>query len=95
MWPRLSRNSIRRFFRPTLDERKRILHWEAWGFLVARYVCIAFAFLWPESYRSTFSLYLLASWCAFLIRTFLFHAGLVVLVITAVANHYNKETIIV
>ncbi len=85
MWPRLNRETLRRFFRPTLDERKRILRWEAWGFVIACYGLFLFAFLLPGNYRSTSRLYLFVSWMAFLTRTFLFHAGLVVIVITAVA----------
>lgn len=50
---------------------------EAWLLVLVSYPAIGFAYLWPTSLRDTRQWFVMAAWSAFMIRTFLFHAGLV------------------
>jgi len=58
---------------------------EAWVFVGASYALIAFAYLWPPDFRNESPSYVGVAWTAFLVRTFIFHFGLVLVLIAAVA----------
>ena len=79
------RSRLQRWLRPTWEERKRLLPVEAWIFTVASYVVIGFAYLFPHDFRNASAAYVAAAWLAFLCRTLLFHLGLVLVAIAAVA----------
>ncbi len=67
------------------DERRRLLRIEAWVFVIAAYALLLFSYLFPQDFCNTSSLYVWIAWAAFMIRTFAFHFGFVLLVIGAVA----------
>ncbi len=46
---------------------------------------ILFTYLWPAGFRNTSTAFVAAAWAAFIIRTFLFQFGLLLLVITTIA----------
>ncbi len=77
--------TFRRLLMPTWQERKRALRTEAWVFVVGSYVLVAYAFLFPQDFRNAAPLYVAAGLTAFMVRTFLFHIGLVLLAIAMVA----------
>jgi endonuclease/exonuclease/phosphatase (EEP) superfamily protein YafD len=72
---------MRRFLMPRWDARKRLLLLEARLGIATSYPALAFAYLWPEDLRNTNPGFVLAAWAAFMIRTFLFHAGVLYLLI--------------
>lgn len=76
---------LRRFFLPSWSDRKRMLRIEAWVFLAVCYGVVVFAILWPADFRNESPAYVAAAWTAFMVRTFLFHLGLVLAVIAALA----------
>ena len=59
---------------------------QAWLVVVGSYAAIGFAFACPQDFRSTAAAYVCVAFAAFLIRTFLFHLGLLLLVIAFVAG---------
>lgn len=76
---------LRRWLWPSWSQRKRMLRAEAWAFLVVCHAVIGFAYLWPSDFRNISSWHVAGAWAAFMVRTFLFHLGLVLVVIAAVA----------
>lgn len=83
---------FRRFLLPSWATRKHLLLLEARLAVTSAYPLLAFAYLWPENLRDTRPAFVLGAWAAFMIRTFLFHAGLLLLVIAAFAawkKHYR------
>jgi endonuclease/exonuclease/phosphatase (EEP) superfamily protein YafD len=66
-------------------QRKRMLRIEAWIFVIASYVLILFAYLCPQDFRSESTSYVAVAWTAFMVSTFLYHFGLVLLFIALVA----------
>ncbi|MBI1375354.1 MAG: hypothetical protein GC159_21770 [Phycisphaera sp.] len=80
------------FFRfPTWAQRKRTLHKQAWAVVVLVYAQLFFGYFFPHDYRSDSEAHLLFAWAAFMAQTFLYHAGLVVGVIAAVALWRGKH----
>jgi endonuclease/exonuclease/phosphatase (EEP) superfamily protein YafD len=75
--PTVRETRFRRFFWPSWTTRKRLMVREAWLLVLVSYPAIGFAYLWPTSLRDTRQWFVMAAWSAFMIRTFLFHAGLV------------------
>jgi endonuclease/exonuclease/phosphatase (EEP) superfamily protein YafD len=55
-----------------------------WLIVLASYAVTVFAFAFPHNFRNNSSLYVGTAWTAFMVRTFLFHLGLL-LVIVAIA----------
>ena len=82
---RPNRTRLRRFLTPSWEERKRILSREAWIAIAISYVVVGFALLFPQDFRNTSPAYATTAWIAFLCRTFLFHLGLLVVAVAAVA----------
>lgn len=76
---------LKGFARASAAERKRLLRIEAWFFVVASYVLLLFAYLMPQDYRNGNPTYVGAAWTACMVRTFLFHFGLLLAVIAVVA----------
>jgi vancomycin resistance protein VanJ len=58
---------------------------QAWIILGISYVAIVFAFAWPQDFRDSSSAYVLAAMAAFMIRTFLFHLGLLLVLVSIAA----------
>lgn len=71
--------SLRRRLLPTWAERRRRLPREIQKLLALAYAALAFAWFWPADYRNDFAPFLAISWVAFMLRTFAFHGGLLVL----------------
>ncbi len=71
---------------PSWEKRKRMLHIEAWILVCCVYAAVIFAYAWPQDYRNTNTIYVGASWTAAIIRTFVFHVGIVVVLITIAAS---------
>lgn len=65
------------------SERKRLLRIEAWICLVAAYCVVGFAYLWPPDFRNQSPVYVGVAWTAFMVRTFVFHLGLVIVALAA------------
>jgi endonuclease/exonuclease/phosphatase (EEP) superfamily protein YafD len=76
---------IRKFLWPNWEDRRRILRREAWLLVVAAYPLLAFSYLWPQDWRNQAPAYVAVSWAAFIVRVFQYHAGLVLLIILAIA----------
>jgi endonuclease/exonuclease/phosphatase (EEP) superfamily protein YafD len=61
-----------------------MLRIEAWVVVGAVYIAIVFAYLWPSDFRNAAPAFVGAAWAAFMIRTFLFHFGIVLLPVALV-----------
>ena len=79
-----SASRLKRLLTPSWELRKRMLRRETWLFLVTAYVLTAYAYLWPSDFRRTSSAYVWSAWAAVMIRTFLAHAGLLLVPIAIV-----------
>lgn len=71
---------------PSWEKRKRMLRIEAWILVMSIYVAVVFAYTWPQDYRNQNTIYVGASWVAAIIRTFVFHMGIVVVLIAIGAS---------
>ncbi|MBN1345197.1 MAG: endonuclease/exonuclease/phosphatase family protein [Phycisphaerae bacterium] len=80
-----ARTGATRFLWPSWSDRKRMLLREVWFLVLVSYPLIAFAYLWPQDYRNVSMGQVCLAWTAFMIRTFLFHLGLVCAVIAIVS----------
>jgi len=58
---------------------------QAWIVLAASYLATVFAFAWPQDFRNASTAYVWTATAAFMIRTFLFHLGLLLLLISVTA----------
>ena len=58
---------------------------EAWALVMASYVLLALAYLWPQDYRNESPAYVLLAWAAFLVRVLQFHLGLLLLAVALAA----------
>ncbi len=76
---------FRRFLLPSWQQRKRTLRREAWVLIVGSYVALAFAYLWPQDFRSTSQGYVAVSLIAFMVRVFVFHLGVLLTIVAAVS----------
>lgn len=63
---------------------------QAWILVIGSYVAIAFAYLLPQDFQSDSRAYVAVALTAFMIRTFLFHLGLLVLLTTVVAASVRR-----
>ena len=75
----------RRVLWPDWPSRKRMLRVEAWGVVLASYLLLTLAYLWPQNYRNESAGYVTVAWLAFLVRVLQFHLGLLLLAIALVA----------
>lgn len=66
-------------------ERKKRLRREAWLSVAVAYAVVVFAYLLPQNFRAIGHIYIWSAWTAFMIRTFLFHYGLLLLAVAVVA----------
>lgn len=76
---------LRRMLLPTWERRKRSLYVQTWVLVVGSYGLLAFAVLFPHDFRQTGTLYLAGAWLSFMVRTFLFHHGLLLALVAGVA----------
>lgn len=63
--------------------------------VVAVYGVLLFAWLFPQDLRSTSRVYLAVAWWVMLVRTFVFHIGLVMLVVTVAAGWCRLRRLVV
>jgi endonuclease/exonuclease/phosphatase (EEP) superfamily protein YafD len=70
------RSGWRRWLLPSRAWRKRVFALEAWIVVAASYVALLFAFLFPQDFRNSSPAYVRIATAAFMVRTFLFHLGL-------------------
>lgn len=77
------RDALRRFIRPSRDERRAQRGRDACILIATSYALLAFAYLWPAD-RAT-GAGLPVEWAAFLIRVLQFHIGLAVLAVAIYA----------
>ncbi len=75
----------RRLLLPSPSQRLRMLRRDAWLVVIASYVLLAAAYLWPQDFRATSPAYNLACYVLFLAETFVWHIGLVILLIALLA----------
>jgi endonuclease/exonuclease/phosphatase (EEP) superfamily protein YafD len=61
---------------PTRGRWQRLFVAAAWLIVGASYLVTVFAFAFPHDFRNSAPAYVWAAWTAFMIRTFLFHLGL-------------------
>jgi endonuclease/exonuclease/phosphatase (EEP) superfamily protein YafD len=80
---------LRAFLWPDWRRRKKMLRAEAWAVVIASYVLLTFAYLWPQDYRNASTPFVVAAWAAFLVRALQFHLGLLLLVI-ALAGAFGR-----
>jgi endonuclease/exonuclease/phosphatase (EEP) superfamily protein YafD len=85
---------VRRWLFPSWASRKRLLLRETWLFVLASYPIIALAYLWPADFRNTQPAFVMAAWSAFMVRTLLFHAGIVYLLIVLAAGWKRKRRLL-
>jgi endonuclease/exonuclease/phosphatase (EEP) superfamily protein YafD len=76
---------LRRMLLPDWQERKRLLRRDAWTLVITAYVLLVLAYAWPQDFRSESQGYNLACYGLFMIRTFLWHIGLVALLVGVAA----------
>lgn len=76
---------------PSWERRKRLLRKEAWLFVITSYAAVVLGYLWPINWHSESTGYLVGFWAAFMARTFLFHIGLAIAVIFAVALWFRNR----
>jgi len=67
------------------QERRRLLYFQAWIATLCAYLILAFAYFWPQDYREESPSLVVFGWTAFILRTFIYHLGLMFLVIPLVA----------
>jgi len=87
--PRESHSLLRRLFPPWRERRKKLRR-DAWFIIIALYIGLGFAYLFPTHATSTSPLYIWPVWVAFLIRVFIFHEGLVALGIFLVTCLFRR-----
>lgn len=80
----VKQSRFKQLLSPSWEKRKRMLRVEAWLFVIASYVLMAFAYLWPTDFRNTSPAYVWAAWGLTLVRTFLFHYSLILLSVSVV-----------
>ncbi len=80
-----ARSALRRFLLPDWQQRKRMFRQDAWLVVAGSYGLLLAAYLWPQDFRSHSQLYNLACYGLFMVRTFLWHMGLVILLIGLLA----------
>lgn len=76
---------LKGFRKTTWQERRRLLYVQAWIGTISAYLVLAFAYLWPQDYRDDTPYLVVLGWTAFILRTFIYHLGLLFLVIPLVA----------
>ena len=81
----LARLLLKRILLPPWAQRKRMLRVEAWSVVIASYVLLAIAYLWPQNYRNESPPFVIVAWLAFLVRVLQFHLGLLLLAVACVA----------
>lgn len=79
------RTLLRRVLLPTWAERKQMFAAQAWIVVVAAYLAIIFAYALPQDFRDTDRVYVALTWVALMVRTFLFHLGLLLAAIVCAA----------
>lgn len=62
--------------RPARKRRKHRSAWPVWLIVITCYLAVVFAFACPQDFRNSSPTYVWTAWTAFMIRTFLFHLGL-------------------
>ncbi len=67
------------------QQRKRLLHIQAWIIILAAYPLLAFAYAWPQHFRDASAEWPTVAWTAFAIRTFVYHLGLLLFAVVALA----------
>lgn len=90
---RRQRSFWQRMLRPTREERRRMLHRQMVGALALAYGLVIFAWAWPQDYRQEAAWYAGTAWIAFLIRTFLFWGGWLVVAGAVAAGCYGWRKI--
>lgn len=73
------------FAKISWNERKRRLYVLAWIATILAYLGLAFAYAWPQDYRDDTPILVMIGWAAFMVRTFIYHLGLLFLVIPIVS----------
>ena len=63
---------------------------QAWAVVVAAYALIIFAYAFPQDFRYDARAYIIAATAAFMIKTFLFHLGLLVLLTAIIAAFIRR-----
>lgn len=74
--------------------RKRLLRIEAWVLVAGAYLLVVFAHAWPADFRNESPAYVAAAWSALLIRTFMFHGGLLLAVVAIGAAYTRKRRLL-
>lgn len=76
---------LRRLLPPAWVTRNRVLRTAAWIVVIGVWIAVLFGYLWPQDYDNTALLYVMVSWAAFMVMTFVFHIGLAALLIALIA----------
>ncbi|NLX12826.1 MAG: hypothetical protein GXY44_04125 [Phycisphaerales bacterium] len=81
---------LNRLLFPSWTQRKRLLRKEAWIFVVACWILLGFAWIWPDDFQNESVAFVLGATIAFMTRTFVFHFGLILLVIMLVSAYMRS-----
>jgi endonuclease/exonuclease/phosphatase (EEP) superfamily protein YafD len=74
--PKPKASRLRRLLVPTSSRRARPFVIRAWLVVLVSYPAVLFAYMFPQDFRNSSSAYVAVATAAFMIRTFLFQAGL-------------------
>ena len=77
--------TLKQLILPSWTRRRQMLRVEAWVVVIAAYVLLALAYLWPQDYRNESPPFVIVAWLAFMVRVLQFHLGLLLLAIACVA----------
>lgn len=89
------KSRLRRWFLPSWKQRKQTFAREAWFAVLVSYAAIILAFACPQDLRSSNAGYIWIALAAFMIRTLLFHLGLLLLLIAIVAGLMRRRWLLV
>lgn len=76
---------LKGFRRLGWPQRRRLLYVQAWIATACAYIILAFAYYWPQDYREDTPYLVVLGWTAFILRTFVYHLGLLFLIIPGVS----------
>jgi len=79
----------------TWQQRKRLLRVQAWIVILASYPLLAFAYALPHDFRDESTAWAILSWTAFCIRTFVYHLGILLFAVIAIAAWRRCRNLVV
>lgn len=78
--------TLRRFIFPTWTQRKKTMHTQAWILIALTYITLPIAWLIKIDASETQATWVAIAWFAFMVRTFTYHLGLLLLAVGLIAT---------